>query len=173
MKEGRKNNNWKGATILSDDGVTAVVGLRGGGEAVIDSEDVVKIIDYSWQMMRNHAGQKRKSNIYAYTRSEGKSLLMHRVVLGAPKGKQTDHINRNTLDNRKKNLRLVDQFENMHNSTLPFNRYGMTGVRQGRDVKNRFYSSIKINGKTKYLGTFGTKEECHCAYMREKVKLTP
>ena len=43
---------------------------------------------------------------------------IHRWIMDAPKGLQVDHINRNRLDNRRSNLRLVTHKENCKNRDL-------------------------------------------------------
>ena len=57
---------------------------------------------------------------YAQRRYEGRMLSMHRAVVGlfarAERGVVVDHINRDKLDNRKANLRIVDLVANRQNS---------------------------------------------------------
>ena len=43
------------------------------------------------------------------------SQLYHRKIINCPEGKQVDHINKNSLDNRIINLRIVNQTENNWN----------------------------------------------------------
>lgn len=45
-----------------------------------------------------------------------KTVRLHREIIGAKDGEIVDHINRNKLDNRLCNLRIVSQKENIHNS---------------------------------------------------------
>lgn len=50
----------------------------------------------------------------------GTMVKLHHLIVGKPpEGKVTDHINRNKLDNRRKNLRFVTQRENLLNGVNP------------------------------------------------------
>lgn len=44
--------------------------------------------------------------------------MIHRWIMDAPKGLQVDHVNKNRLDNRRSNLRLVTHKENCNNRDL-------------------------------------------------------
>ncbi|MCY9577964.1 HNH endonuclease [Paenibacillus alvei] len=48
-----------------------------------------------------------------------KFVKLHRVLTDAPDGKVVDHVNGNTLDNRKSNLRVTDEFKNAQNVQKP------------------------------------------------------
>lgn len=83
-------------------------------------------------------------------------IPLHRWIMNCPKHLQVDHINHNTLDNRKINLRKVTCREN--NCNKRNNKSGFAGVRwhpQG----NKWNARITIKGKEKSLGMFKTKEE--------------
>ena len=47
-----------------------------------------------------------------------KLVFMHREVIGTPKGKITDHINGDKLDNRMKNLRICNHKQNNSNTKM-------------------------------------------------------
>ena len=88
---------------------------------------------------------------------------------------QIDHIDGNKQNNSIWNLRIVNFSENRQNTIKPQknNRLGIRGVkfdaRPGR-VK-RYESSIKLNGKEFYLGSFHTAEEAYQAYLSAKIRL--
>lgn len=82
-------------------------GKNGKGlEVIVDDDDYNKFNDRKWHLV---AGR------YA---ANGHSYL-HRLIMDAPKDKVVDHINHNTLDCRKKNLRIVTQAENCANVKSP------------------------------------------------------
>lgn len=60
-----------------------------------------------------------KNNNHLYIVNSDRKYL-HRLIIGAEKGQVVDHINHNTLDNRKYNLRICTQSENKLNSYKAF-----------------------------------------------------
>ena len=97
-------------------------GANGAGKHVlVDASDFESLNKYKWSLL---------STGYA-CRNESKRgfLLMHREIAGTPKGKATDHINLNKLDNRRSNLRVCTFSDNQHNRGLQKNNTsGYKGV---------------------------------------------
>lgn len=78
-----------------------------------DLEDYDKIKHYLWR--ENDSGYC----IAQYRRQNSRKFLrLHRLIADATDDKQVDHINHNTLDNRKQNLRLVSNQENSFNKDV-------------------------------------------------------
>ncbi len=69
------------------------------GFAKVDVEDGVLANSRKWNLFPH------KTTRYARSTSGKKCLLMHRVIMGNPKG-EIDHINGDGLDNRTLNLRV-------------------------------------------------------------------
>lgn len=107
----------------------------------IDKDDINKIKQYRWYL---------DGGGYAVNKSSKKILFLHRLVLGSKKGFITDHINRNKLDNRKKNLRFVNYHQNSMNRMGNKNIYFHRG---------KWKAMIGFNGKQKYLGRFINKKD--------------
>ena len=78
-----------------------------------------------------------------------------------------DHIDGNTSDNSKNNLRIVSVRENMSNQYK--HREGKLIGASFEKKRNTWKSSIKINGKSYHLGRFNTEQEAHLKYI-EKLK---
>lgn len=113
-----------------------------GEEFYFDLEDYEKIKNYCWRI---HHGYVETS-----VRKDRKSttIYFHRLVL--PEFDDSiflpDHINRITYDNRKENLRIVDEPENLKNKSMySSNKTGRTGVEQRENGKWR--AAIRVNGK--------------------------
>lgn len=90
---------------------------------------------------------------------------MHREILGLKRGdkRQGDHINHNTLDNRRSQIRIATQQQNKWNRK---NAKGYTWHK--RDCQ--YAAQIKVNGKHISLGYFDTPTEARRAYIKAKQK---
>ena len=89
---------------------------------------------------------------------------MHRLIIQAPKGLDTDHINGNRLDNRRKNLRICTHQQNIWNSVK--NKYSNNDFKGVYFVKrtNNWEAKIVRNTKRYYLGKFKTELEAANTY---------
>jgi hypothetical protein len=113
------------------------------------------------------AGSKfRYPDGYPRVTINGKMYLAHRLawlyVTGVWPVAQIDHINGVSDDNRFANLREASASENSRNSKLPTsNTSGFKGVCRHR---KGWQATIRIDGRTVYLGMFKTPEAAHAAY---------
>lgn len=90
---------------------------------------------------------------------------MHRRIIKAPDGLFVDHINRNGLDNRKANLRIVTAQQNSWNSRMGTSRAkskfkGVTW--DGK--KKKWRARIYIDNKLQSLGSFNDEKAAARAY---------
>ena len=123
--------------------------LTQGKFAVVDDENYEYLNQFSWYVTSNGYARRTirrgKKNQY---------IRMHNEIIGTQKNKETDHINRNKLDNRKDNLRIVTRSENSLNKDLQKNNTsGYKGISWNKKEK-KWYSCIKINEKTVSLGRY-------------------
>lgn len=129
--------------------------LTRGLYAWVDSEDYGMLRLHKW-----HA----TNNGYAATRSGGRILLMHRVILNAPAHLQVDHINGCKTDNRRENLRLATSRQNrMNQRPRCDNKSGFKGVLWIPRIK-RWRAQIRAKNANLSLGHFKTPEEAARAY---------
>lgn len=98
-------------------------------------------------------------------------VVAERMGLRRYKWHRVDHINGDSLDNRRANLRLVSARENAWNTNrrLPGNKSGHTGVTWDRS-RRRWLAHIKINGRLKNLGRFADKEQAIAARARAEIE---
>lgn len=124
----------------------------------VDLEDVEKLKQNVWGINRCWNKKTNKTpNYYAgccnYNGS-GKSKLMHRILINAPKDRVVDHINHDTCDNRKSNLRLCTQKENLENAKQYItNKSGRRGVCWDK-IQNKWMAFIMKDYHHHTLGYF-------------------
>jgi len=122
--------------------------LSGELVAVVDKGQEWVLEGPKWQASKTQSGR-----IYVKRMLKSKGTVtyqyLHRLICNAPKGMVVDHINRNPLDNRKENLRLVTTQQNS------WNRVGVGGGFKGV-IKHKygFCARLMINGKGVHLGFF-------------------
>ncbi len=94
------------------------------------------------------------------------STTLHRLAMQPLKHEHVDHVNGDALDNRKENLRLCSNQENMFNKPKPyFESSGSKFKGVGKEPKRSGWRArIMIDGKHPYLGYFNTQEEAARAY---------
>ena len=77
------------------------------------------IIDRDWlpyvQSKRWFISKTSTTGYAGYKRTGQKSELLHRTIIGATEGQLVDHINCNSLDNRRENLRFCTRAQNGFN----------------------------------------------------------
>lgn len=132
---------------------------------MIDEDDLEKISSYKW-----HLNICDKTKKYVSSTKNGKTFLMHRVILNAKKDEYIDHINGNGLDNRKENLRICTNQQNSFNSRLRKNNTsGYKGVEKDKKT-GKWRSYINFNKKI-HLGQYLTKKEAALVYNNKAKEL--
>lgn len=120
------------------------------GRTLIDTEDLDRVKNYKWRL-----------NTWGYAETGHKqSVLLQRLILNTyDKNLIVDHINRNRLDNRKENLRIVNKSENAVNADLRTNNSsGVTGVSWNKNL-GLWRAYINYNSKRYELGYSKDYEE--------------
>lgn len=123
-------------------------------KALIDLEDVEKVKNIKW-----HRSDLQKNTYYCMSNNLQWRRL-HRLILNITDPKVfVDHINHNGLDNRKVNLRICTNQQNICNCNTPKNNTsGHKGVYWSQD-KQKWTVQVTINNKTKYIGRYDTLED--------------
>lgn len=143
------------------EGEAAYVTLTKGFEAIIDVADLPLVSGRNWTA--KGAGRCW----YAYRNSgvggRQRNIFMHRMIIGANPEDHVDHIDGNSLNNRRDNLRLCTQQQNMWNRATP--QMGQATPKGVRKNEGWGYSAaITKDGQAYHLGKFATPEEASAAY---------
>jgi len=127
--------------------------LTKGKLAVVDDDEFEFITQWKWSFDGSYAvrghylGRKNGKDKY-------KKIYLHRVLNKTPKGLETDHINKDKLDNRKENLRSVTKSQNGRNrDAYKNNKTKVCGVGWYDKIK-KYRASIVFDKKRIHLGYF-------------------
>ena len=121
----------------------------------VDDDDFERLSSRKW-----HAILFRKEGKYRVQGSDGK--LIHRVIMDTPANMVVDHINGDTLDNRKQNLRNCTNQQNIMNRNG--NRRA-SGLPKGVTIlKGKYVANIRVNKKRIYLGRYVELKDASNAY---------
>lgn len=128
--------------------------LTQGKVALVDDADFEYLNQWKW-CVNNCNGKLYAVRNIKIKKSKYKKIYMHRLIINNNDSKMhTDHCNNNTLDNRKINLRICSNSENLMNQNVHVNnKSGYKGVYFNKKT-NRYHVYISINKKQERIGTF-------------------
>lgn len=146
------------------------VNLTKGQKVLVDPEDYKSLSEFHWQAQEN----RTKTGYYA-VRNDGFSIngtrlkvKMHRQIMNCPDGYEVDHINGNTLDNRKSNLRICTHRENIQSQKSRGGKSSFRGITLHKN--NLWRARITVNYKRIHLGLFKTELEAKLAHDQAREK---
>lgn len=141
--------------------------LSQGMIALVDDDDYEKVNQHKWYARKN--GKNDAYYALRWDNCSNKHVRMHRALMEVTSELIVDHVNHNTLDNRKSNLRICNKTENCRNQRLRLqNTSGYKGVSYHKNHK-KYEAKIKYNGKRLFLGYYETAKEAAISY-NEKAK---
>lgn len=123
------------------------------GHVIVDAEDVEWASHFHWTL-----------NFYGYAvrrtpRPSGRYIPLHREILGltSDDARVADHINRNKLDCRRRNLRVVTRAQNNQNRDSYRNgKSRFRGVCW--DPRGHWRATAQANGRWTHIGNFASEE---------------
>ena len=149
-----------------------------GITVTIDDEDLSLVSEYRWYAYvldgrPNRTIKKRYVTSHIYLgcvngKGRSRTMYLHRMLLNAEPGVTVDHINGNTLDNRRSNLRIASRSQQNMNRGVPSNNTsGFKGVSWYKRYQ-RWAAFIHLpDRKQRHLGYFDTAEEAARRYDAE------
>ena len=133
-------------------------------ETLIDTSDLQRAMKFQWKWSPHW--DKHTKSYYVEGKSYEKGgkreyFSLHRWIMQPEKDYEVDHINHDTLDNKRNNLRILPKGTNQqnyegarkHNKTS-----GIRGVTWAKNL-NKWRASFRIDGKTYHVGLFDNLDE--------------
>lgn len=165
--------------LPSEDGLSSAIPLRARdgsvrAYAIVDVADADWVNQWSWSInMKGYA--RRSERVGPRLQNKQRYVSLHRALCGltAKDEVDVDHINRNKLDNRRANLRVIPHkgFPNAQNTTpRGFSKY--RGVSLDR-ATGKWSARVCVSGKTHRLGLFSTEVEAGEAARAARLRLMP
>jgi hypothetical protein len=153
--------------IINEDGTVSIKITHKGTEMftiISESDFLEKVKDFSTKWYAQYS--KNNNSYYAMCRNvNSPHIQLHRFILFPPDDMLVDHINHDTLDNRRDNLRIVTHSQNQLNRKKPgagvywYKPYGKWRVR------------CRVDKKEVHVGYFDNKEDAERAYKERKEAL--
>ena len=136
--------------------------LTKGYVAIVDDEDYERVAEFKWHAVVTETGLVRPRR---NSTKECQQTELHRFILEPKDGEFVDHINGDTLDNRRANLRVCNKSQNAANTpkTGKKTHSKYKGVSYLNHAK-KWLAYIRVNYKQKHLGYFTKQEEAAKAY---------
>ena len=139
--------------------------------AKVDPADYKRLRKYEW------FAEKGTRNFYAVRRANDPKrskfavIYMHRELIEVGDGLLIDHVNQNSMDNRKANLRGATRAQNLRNRKKFSNSSGSKykGIYRRKNYR-KWLARITFEKKTIHLGCFRDEIEAAKAYDRAAMK---
>ena len=153
----KKENNLKKRAVIEQPLDYKFITCSKGNLCKISNCDYDKVKDQVWTNSRG----------YLHNHTYGR---LHRFILDVSEDMVVDHINRDKSDNRRENLRVCTQAENVRNSrrTVGISKY--KGVQLNKKY-NKWTATINFMGKKQQIGTFTDEIEAAKTYDKRALEL--
>lgn len=139
--------------------------LRNGGHCFIcDAEDENYALDHNWRLDRDGyivRGKRDENGKYHLLRFHREVLKINGIHV--PDDSVVDHKNKIKTDNRKQNLRICSQAENIRNRGSLNNGSGYRGVYWNNKNQN-WVARIRVDGRSVHIGSFSSPKEAAYYY---------
>lgn len=152
-----------------------IIPLSQGYETIIDDNDYDLVTQYSWHVIFKNANKipYAQNRIWNKELKKYENWSLHRWLLRPPKNMDIDHINGNSLDNRRSNLQVVPRSMNIFNKA-PYHKSKRSSQYRGvcwDKSRNKWSAHICRQGKQKTIGRYDNEKDAALAYNKEAIKL--
>lgn len=146
------------------------INITKGNHVLVDEDDYNYLVKNHWYAVHGNGG------FYAARRKNYKIVFMHNEIMKPEAGFQVDHINRDTLDNRKENLQFCTVSQNRANAPKKVYKLGEKPRSSYKGVTwckrdSKWISQIKFEGKNHFLGRFSSELDAARAYDKRALEI--
>lgn len=136
--------------------------LTQGKVAIVDAADYEVLSQFKWYALKptNNKNYYAARGAYDKVTKRRSIQYMHKFLLDTTD--YVDHVNRNSLDNRRSNLRSATPSQSRMNST-PKGRSQYMGVSWSKSA-GKWQATCTYQGKRKWIGGYDTEIEAAGAY---------
>ena len=145
-------------------------------EVLIDTSDFELVDSFPnyWRVRRDSKSQAFYVAGHIYDENgNDHGVLLHRWIMNPEKTMVVDHIDRNTLNNSRKNLRVLTRAQNRQN--IRAFRHSPTGIRgvYWNKLTNKWEVTVTVDGIKNRIGMFTDLKEAENAAIEARKKLMP
>lgn len=133
------------------------VPLTRGKFAVINSDDLELVMGFKWHI--TNLGYARTD----FWKPQRGYIFMHRLIMPCPQGLQVDHINGDRLDNRRENLRICTQAQNVA-ARLKTKNQTHSKYKGIKRIRTKWSAVLRHRDKDIYLGMYDNELSAAKAY---------
>jgi len=154
--------------VIGDTVIIYVIRKGKTYEVLIDKDDLPFLSDFRGTWHLDNRGYVRRT-------IKGKISFMHRILTNPPEGFVVDHIDGNTLNNKRNNLRVVKPGHNQQNIRNPhkISKTGSKGVREKTKWGKKYRAYVTVNKKEISLGGYDNKEDAEIAAIIGRILYHP
>lgn len=143
---------------------------------LVDQTDLPALRKHQWSL--SYRGKKENPRIYVITQMNSAAIMrgaprrttfIHRFLLSPPPAMQVDHVNGDSLDNRRENLRVVTKQQQMQNQRV--RRDNNTGHRNVTRMAGGQYRVLVTHGGQNFHSLHDSIEEAALAAAELRYKL--
>jgi hypothetical protein len=141
------------------------------GRALVDDVDYARLSHLGWHPHRSDTNTYARCN---WVDGQRTSLFLHRAVLDLDPAddRRVDHRNRDTLDCRRANLRIVTAAQNAQNQGSRTGSSRFRGVTWDKS-RRKWMANAQLDGRKVTIGRYATELEAACAARHWRLEHMP
>ena len=148
--------------------------LTQGKFAIVDDEDFKWLSQWKWYASYDKKRDRWCAQRFVGGRANHRCVKMHREILSAAKGDIVDHLDRNALNNCRRNLRICSNTQNLRNTNGQRRRIskykGVCKANRPCNLKKPWKAEIQVDKQRIHIGYFRTEKEAALAYDLAAIK---